>query len=393
MNICIVSSLKMGLVQGGIESVCYHLARDIINRTEHHLYQLHLYKNICPDIPKLTTHHLTPISETDAFIQDVRSFIEKYDIDIIWNHTMNVPLIQCLRKAVKSKKTKIVTVYHTAPNTALAELREVYSQCIFKRDWKTYFRLLVNYPRNLFGVYRRCRADLCKIAECSDCVCLLSKAYINEYKRLCLKNYRNLHSISNPIPNTPGTESIQVKKNQVLVVARHEWKHKRLDRIISIWKSVEEIFPEWKLVILGNGQAHNDFVNYAKEIGVKNVTFEGMVSPEPYYSESKIICLTSGWEGLPMVLIEAQKHGCVPISYKSFAALPDIITNGKTGYMVPAFKKNQFISKLTRLMTNASLLEEMAKNCISHSKSFSVEHITNQWMRLFEKLMGKNVET
>ena len=112
-----------------------------------------------------------------------------------------------------------------------------------------------------------------------------------------------------------------------------------------------------------------------------------MVSPEPYYSESKIICLTSGWEGLPMVLIEAQRHGCVPISYKSFAALPDIITDGQTGYMVPAFKKNQFISKLTRLMTNASLLEEMAKNCIIHSKRFSVETIANQWIKLFDQII------
>lgn len=387
MNICIISSLKMGTCQGGIESVCYNLAHEILRRKEHKLYQLHLNNNICEDVPGVNYLHLLPIHQTTDFIHQIRTFIESNEIDIIWNHTMNVPLVQRLRKAVEGKHTKIVTVYHTAPNTALAELREVYSQCIFKRDWKTYFRLLVNYPRNLFGVYRRCRADLCKIAECSDCVCLLSKAYINEYKRLCLKNYRNLHSISNPIPNTPGTESIQVKKNQVLVVARHEWKHKRLDRIISIWKSVEEIFPEWKLVILGNGQAHNDFVNYAKEIGVKNVTFEGMVSPEPYYSESKIICLTSGWEGLPMVLIEAQKHGCVPVSYKSFAALPDIIHNGKTGYMIPAFKKNQFISKLTHLMDNATLLEEMAKNCELHAKNFAVDAITNKWINLFESIV------
>lgn len=387
MNICIVSSLKMGTCQGGIESVCYNLAHEILRRKEHKLYQLHLNNNICEDVPGVNYLHLLPIHQTTDFIHQIRTFIESNEIDIIWNHTMNVPLVQRLRKAVEGKHTKIVTVYHTAPNTALAELREVYSQCIFKRDWKTYFRLLINYPRNLFGVYRRCRAELCAIAENSDCVSLLSKSYINEYKRICLKNYKNLCAIANPLMYHEQGERAMEKKRQVLVVARHEWKHKRLDRIISIWKNIEDNFPEWQLLILGDGQNHIDFVNYAISIGTKRVKFLGMISPESYYKESSIICLTSGWEGLPMVLIEAQKHGCVPISYKSFAALPDIIHNGKTGYMIPAFKKRKYLKKLTRLMSHPEQLEEMSKNCELHAKNFAVDEITNKWINLFESIV------
>lgn len=391
MNICIVSSLKMGLCMGGIESVCYYLGKEIIKEEQHKLYQLYLHRPDTPETPGVNYMQIPPLNSTVEATKIIRDFIKQYNIDIIWNHTMNVPLIRILRQACNESHTKLVSVYHTAPNTALCELRETYAHAKLTQDFGKCMRLAFFYPRNWFGVYRKCRTELCSIAELSDYVYLLSEAYIKEYKRICLRNYRNLRYMANPIEISPGHCPKTQKKNQVLVVSRHVWKHKRIDRIIRIWKEIEGSYPDWQLIILGDGDAHEDYINLARKLNVKNVIFKGMVSPDSYYKESKIICLTSGWEGLPMVLIEAQKHGCVPVSYKSFAALPDIITNGETGYMIPPFHKHKFKDKLVYLMTHEHELEIMAEKCRLHSENFKSDLIAKSWLNQFKNIMSNTL--
>ena len=99
--------------------------------------------------------------------------------------------------------------------------------------------------------------------------------------------------------------------------------------------------------------------------------------------------MTSGWEGLPMALLEAQQYGCVPIAYESFSALPDIIENGKTGFRIPAFNEQDFIEKLTYLMTHEGERERMAENCIQHANKFQVSDIVNRWLSIFSDLLRR----
>lgn len=69
----------------------------------------------------------------------------------------------------------------------------------------------------------------------------------------------------------------------------------------------------------------------ACKLNLRNIEFKGTQPSEPYYAESSVLCMTSTYEGFPMVLIEAQQYGCVPMAFDSFEAVHDIIEDGENG--------------------------------------------------------------
>ena len=58
-----------------------------------------------------------------------------------------------------------------------------------------------------------------------------------------------------------------------------------------------------------------------------------------------ILCMTSNYEGFPMVLVEAMQYGCVPFAFDSFPSLYDIINDGINGVIVPAFDEDSYAKK------------------------------------------------
>ncbi len=75
---------------------------------------------------------------------------------------------------------------------------------------------------------------------------------------------------------------------------------------------------------------------YLQKQPADNVQFMGQVpSMEPYWSEIGLLCITSRFEGLPMVALEAMAHG-VPVLSFPLGGLPQLITQGFNGWISPA---------------------------------------------------------
>lgn len=391
MNLCIISHERFGPKKGGVETVCYNLTRELQHSGKHKI--VHLYANdkgteiaenvICLPLPSVSS---------PTAVTDIRSFLSEHHIDIVWNHSPSPEVPPMLRAAVEELPAKIVSIYHSSPYTLFDELRERYALALYraryKREWISLCVHLLKFPLSWLKALRKTRRVLRAMAHFSDVVCPLSEHYVKEFTRFCGRRYNNFRPVSNPLMPIELPATPMAKKNQLLVVARHSWKHKRIDRLILIWHKIAAQFPEWQLVILGDGPDHEDIVEVAQRLRVQNIVFTGNQDPTKYYAESKVICMTSGWEGLPMVLIEAQQHGCVPIAYESFSALPDIIENGETGFRIPPFNEQHFIEKLTYLMTHEEERERMAQNCVQHSKKFAVSNIADRWVSIFEELLS-----
>lgn len=391
MNICIVSHERFGPNKGGVESVCYNLAGEILRCGNHHITHLYGNDSGTAAVPGVPTAPLPELNAPDA-IKRVRDFLSLHRVDIVWNHSPAPELNSILRAATRENSIKIVSIYHSSPYARFAELRERYALALYraryKGEWLTLFKHLLKFPLSWINTGRKTRKDMGSLADFSDLVCPLSARYVPEFIRLSGRKHCNFCPVTNPLLPVTKQNPHNERKNQLLVVARHVWKCKRIDRIIHIWHKIETQYKDWQLVILGDGPDHADFVEVAQRLGVQNIVFTGTQPPEIYYSESKIICMTSGWEGLPMVLLEAQQYGCVPIAYESFSALPDIIENAKTGFCIPAFNEEQFIEKLTYLMTHEVERERMSQACIQHANKFQVRDIVNRWLSIFSDLLS-----
>ena len=224
----------------------------------------------------------------------------------------------------------------------------------------------------------------------SDVVSLLSDSMVDPFKKqIGAPDTDRVTAINNPVVTAiPDSCSIPEKEKTVVWCGRLEYGQKRTDRMLQIWKRINRLQPEWQLKILGSG----DWDYYKRLIdrhGIKNAEVVGFCNPSEYYSRAAILCMTSTTEGFPMVLVEAQSYGCVPITYNSFSSLHDIITDGVNGISVKAFDEDEYVRKLSQLMSDTDMRNRMAANGIESIHRFDAETIAGQWLDLFDNLLKK----
>ena len=104
------------------------------------------------------------------------------------------------------------------------------------------------------------------------------------------------------------------------------------------------------------------------------------------YNKSSILCMTSTYEGLPMVLLEAMACGLPIISYACKCGPKDIIVEGKNGFCISENNEESFILKLSQVIENDDLRKKMKVYSYDESLKYSEETIMQKWIDLFEKL-------
>ena len=145
-------------------------------------------------------------------------------------------------------------------------------------------------------------------------------------------------------------------------------------------------FRDWKVIIVGNGNYAQEYKRNTKELNLWNVEYVGQQPAEKYFKKSKIVCMTSSHEAFGMVLVEAQKYGCVPIAYNSFETAPEIIQDGYNGILIEPFKQKEYAKALSKLITDKDYLEELKSNGRSYIEKFNVKTIIKEWIKLLDSL-------
>jgi len=93
---------------------------------------------------------------------------------------------------------------------------------------------------------------------------------------------------------------------------------------------------EAKLVILGDGEKREELLNLIKDMGLeRDVDIIGFVqNPYAYMKRCSVFVLSSKWEGLPSVLVEALACGANVISTDCPSGPREILESGKYGCLV-----------------------------------------------------------
>jgi glycosyltransferase involved in cell wall biosynthesis len=94
---------------------------------------------------------------------------------------------------------------------------------------------------------------------------------------------------------------------------------------------------EAHLIILGEGEDRTAIEGMIKELGIEHdVALPGFVSnPYPYMKHAAVFCLSSAWEGLSSVLVEAMACGTPVVSTDCPSGPSEILEGGRCGMLVP----------------------------------------------------------
>lgn len=174
---------------------------------------------------------------------------------------------------------------------------------------------------------------------------------------------------------------------RLIAVGRMEYQ-KNFPELLQIWSQLAPAYPDWSLHIYGSGWMLDSLRAQAQELGIASqVIFEGAVANmQEAYRSSSIYAMTSHFEGLPMVLLEAQASGLPIVSYACPSGPKDIVTDGVDGYLVAPYDKEAFKQRLQSLMDSEALRKQMGPSAFSASQRYAVEPIMERWMRLFSEL-------
>ena len=199
-------------------------------------------------------------------------------------------------------------------------------------------------------------------------------------------NFPNIEVIPNACSFETDKCSALTAKN-VLAVGRY-CPQKGFDMLIDIWHMVHFGMPDWHLNIVGDGEQRERLERKIAYYGLQ----ESITLAKPtgdiksYYLNSSVVALTSRYEGLPMVLLEAQVFGLPVVAYRCKCGPRDLIRGGVNGFLVQVGSRRRAALRLMGLMKDVSLRQRMGRAAKENSKHFSQEEVMKKWTNLFESL-------
>lgn len=321
-----------------------------------------------------------------GFIKTLGEFIRDNKIDYVVNMGRFFRYRRLERSIAESgRDAKLLFMHHFAPGSEKKKTTYSAAWHLFKLNpanplyWlRITFYPLVKLPRRLSWrkIYRQ-------VYEKSFRIVLLSRGYVEDYKKIAgIGDEEKFVAIPN-IYDAPSREEVPAKEKRVLILSRMDEIQKRVTLALRIWKKIEERddLKDWHLDIVGSGHDMKGIKNMAGRLGLDRVTFHGWQESRPFLERSSILMMTSDYEGLPLSMIEAQSYGCVPVAFDSYASLGDVVADNETGLIVsPMGDTEQFAERLADLMLDAEKrgrLEEAGAEAAS--TRFSSRRIASLW--------------
>ena len=255
----------------------------------------------------------------------------------------------------------------------------------FKKKNTIYIRLFHNSFENAYKKYLYKKPLFPPRIALFDKVIVLSSKELNHWQKL----HKNIEVIPNFLPSIPK-ESSPLQSKIVLSVGRMDkGDQKGFFRLVDIWEIVQKDarFGEWKLHIVGDGLLKEQI---QEKIKTKNLQVSIILKPftnqiEQEYLKASIYVMTSHYEGLPMVLIEAESFGLPCIAFDVKTGPSDIIENEKSGLIIPDGELEGYAEKIKAVMQNQNLRESMGKRAKERGQEkFSKEVILLKWQKIFD---------
>jgi len=175
-------------------------------------------------------------------------------------------------------------------------------------------------------------------------------------------------------------------RRRLLAVGRLH-PHKGFDLLIEAFAMIAAYFPDWDLVILGEGESRDVLQTQIDEAQLSGrVSMPGRAGNiGQWYEESDLYVLSSRVEGLSNSLLEAMASGLAPVAFDCETGPREIIRQGIDGVLVrPAEDAEALAAHLSDLMAHEEKRRAYARRAVDVRDRFSTARIMALWRQVFE---------
>lgn len=324
--------------------------------------------------------------------KNLQEIIISNNIDVVINQSVLFSTIKLL-PYIKATRKLLITVLHNRPFCILGQeshiLRHTYPKGL--KD-SVFYGISSLFP-NFYGAFRKrqVRRIYQDIVRYSDRFMLLSDSFKPRLLQYCPGiGIDKIDAINNPNTFSNLEETEYSKQNVVIFVGRLEDPQKNVTGFIDVWNEFYKSHTDWQAYIIGEGRHREIFEKYAIEHESMNLSFMGnRKDVSSFYSRAKYLCMTSSYEGWPMVLAEAMAYGCVPFVYNTFESCHDIISPNN-GFIIQPYDSHKMAMSMNLLSSDDKRYAQMSKNAKRSIGRFTPEIIARIWIDKISQLMKGN---
>ncbi len=188
-------------------------------------------------------------------------------------------------------------------------------------------------------------------------------------------------------PSPIQTEAYMQHTSKKVLACGRLSQEKGFDLLLDAWKEVERQDSVWELEIVGDGYMRQQLEQQIEYNGLQRVILSPYTDNiKKKYAEAGIFVLPSRYEGLGLVLLEAESMSVPLVSFNCKNGPADIIRCGYNGYLAEAENPHDLAEKLLAVMSDDTIREQMGRNAFEASRQFRINEIIDQWEELINKL-------
>lgn len=193
-------------------------------------------------------------------------------------------------------------------------------------------------------------------------------------------NPLDLKKISREAEEVPDHPWFTGQATPVILGAGRLSRAKDFSTLIKAYALVRQQHLGAKLVILGEGPERAELIDLTRKLGIENdVDLLGHVgNPFSYMSRASVFVLSSAWEGLPNVLIQALALGTPVVSTDCPSGPAEILDNGAYGPLVAVGDAQNLANAIISLLCSPGDPQALKQRALM----FSSERICEKYLEV-----------
>jgi N-acetyl-alpha-D-glucosaminyl L-malate synthase BshA len=203
-----------------------------------------------------------------------------------------------------------------------------------------------------------------------------------------IHNFVDIHRF-NKKPIDAFKKAISPNNEKIILHASNFRKVKRIADVIYTFNKIRTEIPS-KLLLVGDGPERPMAEELCRELGIcDDARFVGKQQDmEEIYAIADLFLLPSEYESFGLSALEAMAAGA-PVIATNTGGLPEILTDGKDGFMSSVGDVEHMSRNAKRLLSNPILHAQFKKAAREKAESFDMSRIVPRYEELYEQVVKK----
>jgi len=204
---------------------------------------------------------------------------------------------------------------------------------------------------------------------------------------------KSIHLVSNGVDTKEPLEyslPLESRNMTILSVGSLRW-HKDHATLIDAFAQLAEQYPEWKLVILGEGPKRAELTEQINRLGLADrIALPGVVDRRELFEQlgrASVFILSSVTEGLPKALLEGMAAGCACIATDVGDCRRVLDDNG---IIVNVSNAGGITDALATYLDNTELRMDKGRSAQKRSQEFSWKVYRDTHEYIYRNLLKKS---